>query len=158
MGKLNISIDTKYGSITVSGDTPQEILDSLDMLTEGFLDQVKDRLNLLELKETEDKLHDIVHITPNGPVIVTREELNHYESIGLILYSMKNQEATSKKLRARLEASGKEIIVAARLNEMRKRGHVFKPSSKGSEYRLTSKGMAWVDEEVIERIKKNSSA
>lgn len=158
MGKLNISIDTKYGSITVSGDTPQEILDSLDMLTEGFLDQVKDRLNLLELKETEDKLHDIIHITPNGPVIVTREELNHYESIGLILYSMKNQEATSKKLRARLEASGKEIIVAARLNEMRKRGHVFKPSSKGSEYRLTSKGMAWVDEEVIERIKKNSSA
>ncbi len=80
------------------------------------------------------------------------------ESIGLILYAMKNQEATSKKLRERLQASGKEIIVAARLNEMRKRGHIFKPSSKGSEYRLTSNGMAWVDEEVVEKIKKNSSA
>lgn len=158
MGKLNISIDTKYGSITVSGDTQKEILDSLDMLTDGFLDQVKDRLNLLELKETEDKLHNIVHITPQGPVIVTRYELNHYESIGLVLYAMKNQEATSKKLRARLEASGKDIIVAARLNEMRKRGHIFKPSSKGSEYRLTSKGMAWLDEDVIEKIRKNSSA
>ncbi len=158
MGKLNISIDTKYGSITVSGDTQKEMLDSLDMLTEGFLDQVKDRLDLLELKEKEDKLHNIVHITPNGPVIVTRDNLNHYESIGLVLYAMKNQEATSKKLRERLQASGKEIIVAARLNEMRKRGHIFKPSSKGSEYRLTSKGMAWVDEEVVEKIKKNSSA
>lgn len=158
MAKLNISIDTKYGSITVSGDTPQEIIESLDMLTESFLDQVKDRLNILELKETEDKLHNIVHITPNGPVIVTREGLNHYESIGLVLYAMKNQEATSKKIRERLVASGKEIIVAARLNEMRKRGHIFKPSSKGSEYRLTSKGMVWVDEEVVGKIRKNSNA
>jgi phosphoglycerate-specific signal transduction histidine kinase len=157
MGRLNISIDTKYGKITVSGDSTQEIIESLDMLTEEFLDQVNERVSLLELKETEDKLNNIVHITPNGPVIVSRAELNHYESIGLILYSMKNQEATSKKLRERLEASGKEIIVAARLNEMRKRGHVFKPSSKGSEYRLTSKGITWVDEQVIEKIKKASA-
>jgi phosphoglycerate-specific signal transduction histidine kinase len=157
MSRLNISIDTKYGKITVSGDSTEEILESLDMLTEEFLDQVNERLSLLELKETEDKLNNIVHITPNGPVIVSRAELNHYESIGLILYAMKNQEATSKKLRERLEASGKDIIVAARLNEMRKRGHVFKPSSKGSEYRLTSKGMAWVDEEVIGKIKKASA-
>ena len=158
MGRLNVSIDTKYGKITVTGDTPNEILESLDMLTEDFLDQVNERLGRLELKETEDKLNNIVHITPNGPVIVSRAELNHYESIGLILYAMKNQEATSKKLKERLEASGKEIIVAARLNEMRKRGHVFKPSSKGSEYRLTSKGLAWVDDEVIGKIKKVASA
>lgn len=158
MGKLNISIDTKYGKITVSGDTREEVLESLDMLTEDFMDQVNERLSRLELKETEDKLSNIVHITPNGPVIVSRAELNHYESIGLILYAMKNQEATSRKLRERLEASGKDIIVAARLNEMRKRGHVFKPSTKGSEYRLTSKGMAWVDEEVLGKIKKSASA
>ncbi len=154
MKKLNITIETKYGSITVTGDDPEELLESLDMLTDGVIDQINDKLGNLELKQTEDKLHNIVHITPNGPVIVSRDELNHYESIGLILYAMKNQEATSKKLRERLEASGKEIIVAARLNEMRKRGHVFKPSSKGSEYRLTSKGMAWVDEDVLGKIKK----
>ncbi len=158
MAKLNINIETKYGSITVSGDTQKEIIEALDLLTEGFMDQIKERLDILELKETEDKLHNIVHITPNGPVIVTRNDLNHYESIGLILYAMKNQEATSKKLRERLQASGKEIIVAARLNEMRKRGHIFKPSAKGSEYRLTSKGLIWLDEEVVEKIKKNSNA
>ncbi len=158
MAKLNINIETKYGSITVSGDTQKEIIETLDLLTEGFMDQIKERLDILELKETEDKLHNIVHITPNGPVIVARDNLNHYESIGLILYAMKNQEATSKKLRERLQASGKEIIVAARLNEMRKRGHIFKPSAKGSEYRLTSKGLVWLDEEVVEKIRKNSNA
>ena len=157
MARLKISIDTKYGKITVSGDSPKEIIDSLDMLTEDFLDKVNERMSFLELKETEDKLNNIVHMTPNGPVIVTRSELNHYESLGLIPYAMKNQKATSKKLKERLEASGKDIIVAARLNEMRKRGHVFKPSSKGSEYRLTSKGMAWVDEVVIGKIKKNAN-
>lgn len=158
MAKLNINIETKYGSITVSGDSQKEIIEALDLLTEGFMDKIKERLDILELKETEDKLHNIVHITPNGPVIVTRTDLNHYESIGLILYAMKNQEATSKKLRERLQASGKEIIVAARLNEMRKRGHIFKPSAKGSEYRLTSKGLVWLDEEVVEKIRKNSNA
>ena len=89
MGRLNISIDTKYGKITVSGDTPEEVIESLDMLTESFLDQVDERLSRIDLKETEDKLNNIVHITPTGPVIVSREELNHYESIGLILYAMK---------------------------------------------------------------------
>jgi phosphoglycerate-specific signal transduction histidine kinase len=158
MGRLNVTIDTKYGKITVSGESPNEILESLDLLTEDFLDQVNTRLSLLKLKETKDKLDNIVHITPNGPVIVSRSELNHYESIGLVLYAMKNQEATSKKLREQLEASGKEIIVAARLNEMRKRGHVYKPNNKGSEYRLTSKGLVWVDEEVIGKIQKSVSA
>ena len=46
MSRLNISIDTKYGKITVSGDTPEEIIESLDMLTEDFLDQVNERLSL----------------------------------------------------------------------------------------------------------------
>ena len=156
MGRLNITINTKYGKITVSGNSPKEILESIDMLTQDFLDQITDRLSLLEIKDTLDKLKNIVHLTQSGPVIVSREELNHYESIGLILYAMKNHEATSKKIRERLEASGKNIIVAARLNEMRKRGHIFKPGTKGSEYRLTSKGLVWVDEEVIGKIRKNS--
>jgi phosphoglycerate-specific signal transduction histidine kinase len=158
MGRLNVTINTKYGKITVSGDSPKEILESIDMLTQDFLDQITDRLTLVELKDTHDKLKNIIHITQSGPVIVSREDLNHYESIGLILYAMKNHEATSKKLRERLEASGKNIIVAARLNEMRKRGHIFRPGSKGSEYKLTSKGLAWVDEGVIGKMKKNSIA
>ncbi len=155
MPKLQLNIETDYGTLTVSGDTQEEILDALALLTDDFLDKISEKLSILDLKQTEDRLRNIVRIGQNGPVIVTRAEISHYEAIGLVLYSMKNQEATSKKIRERLEASGKEIIVAARLNEMRKRGHIFKPSGKGSEYRLTSKGMAWVDDEVVEKIRKS---
>jgi phosphoglycerate-specific signal transduction histidine kinase len=155
MPKLQLNIDTDYGTLTVSGDTQDEVLDALALLTDDFLDKISEKLSILDLKQTEDRLRNIVRIGQNGPVIVTRAEISHYEAIGLVLYSMKNQEATSKRIRERLEASGKEIIVAARLNEMRKRGHIFKPSGKGSEYRLTSKGMAWVDDEVVEKIRKS---
>jgi phosphoglycerate-specific signal transduction histidine kinase len=155
MPKLQLNIDTDYGTLTVSGDTQEEVLDALALLTDDFLDKVSEKLSILDLKQTEDRLRNIVRIGQNGPVIVTRAEISHYEAIGLVLYSMKNQEATSRRIRERLEASGKEIIVAARLNEMRKRGHIFKPSGKGREYRLTSKGMAWVDDEVVEKIRKS---
>ena len=155
MPKLQLNIDTDYGTLTVSGDTQEEILDALALLTDDFLDKVSEKLSILDLKQTEDRLRNIVRIGQNGPVIVTRAEISNYEAIGLVLYSMKNQEATSRRIRERLEASGKEIIVAARLNEMRKRGHIFKPSGKGSEYRLTSKGMAWVDDDVVEKIRKS---
>ena len=155
MPKLQLNIETDYGTLTVSGDTQEEILEALSLLTDNFLDEISDKLSVLDLKQTEDRLRNIIRIGQNGPVIVTRAEISHYEAIGLVLYSMKNQEATSKKIRERLEASGKDVIVAARLNEMRKRGHVFKPSGKGSEYRLTSKGMAWVDDEVVEKIRKS---
>jgi len=155
MPKLQLNIDTDYGTLTVSGDTQDEILEALALLTDDFLDKISEKLSILDLKQTEDRLRNIVRIGQNGPVIVTRADISHYEAIGLVLYSMKNQEATSKRIRERLEASGKEIIVAARLNEMRKRGHIFKPSGKGSEYRLTSKGMAWVDDEVVEKIRKS---
>jgi phosphoglycerate-specific signal transduction histidine kinase len=155
MPKLQLNIDTDYGTLTVSGDTQEEILDALALLTDDFLDKISEKLSILDLKQTEDRLRNIVRIGQNGPVIVTRAEISHCEAIGLVLYSMKNQEATSRRIRERLEASGKEIIVAARLNEMRKRGHIFKPSGKGSEYRLTSKGMAWVDDEVVEKIRKS---
>ncbi|MBT4321404.1 hypothetical protein HN807_02125 [Candidatus Bathyarchaeota archaeon] len=155
MTKLQLNIETDYGAVTISGDTQSEILEALDLLTDDFLDKISEKISLLDLKQTEDRLRNIVRIGQTGPVIVTRAEISHYEAIGLVLYSMKNQEATSKKIRERLEASGKEVIVAARLNEMRKRGHIFKPSGKGSEYRLTSKGMAWVDDEVVEKIRKN---
>ena len=155
MPKLQLNIETDYGTLTVSGDTQEEVLEALALLTDDFLDKISEKLSILDLKQTEDRLRNIVRIGQNGPVIVTRAEINHYEAIGLVLYSMKNQEATSKKIRERLEASGKEVIVAARLNEMRKRGHIFKPSGKGTEYRLTSKGMAWVDDKVVEKIRKS---
>jgi hypothetical protein len=154
MPKLCISIETNYGTLTLQGDSQEEILEALDLLTEDFLEQVNEKVQLLELKDAESELDGIVRFTVQGPVIVTRAELSHYEVVGLILYSMKHHEATSKQLRDRIEASGKAVIVPARLNEMQKRGHVFRPSRKGSEYRLTAKGLEWMEEEVLEKLRR----
>ncbi|MCW4011436.1 MAG: hypothetical protein NWF07_00445 [Candidatus Bathyarchaeota archaeon] len=154
MPKLCINIETNYGTLTIQGDSQEEILEALDLLTEDFLEQVNEKVALLELKDVQSELDGIVRVTSEGPVIVTRAELSHYEVIGLILYSMRHHEATSKQLRDRIEASGKDVIVPARLNEMKKRGHVFRPSGKGSEYRLTAKGLEWMEEEVLEKVRR----
>ncbi len=154
MPKLSINIETNYGTLTVQGDSQKEILEALDLLTEGFIEQVNEKVSLLELKDVQSELDGIVRVTAEGPVIVTRSELSHYEVIGLVLYSSKHHEATSKQLRDRITASGKEVIVPARLNEMKKRGHVFRPSGKGSEYRLTAKGLEWMEEEVLEKLRR----
>ncbi len=156
MPKLSINIETNYGTLTVQGDSQQEILEALELLSEDFLMQINEKVSLLELKQVEDELKGIIRFTNQGPVIVTRAELSHYENIGLIIYSMKHHEATSKQLRERLEASGKEVIVPARLNEMKKRGHIFKPSGKGSEYKLTAKGLEWVEDEVLEKLRRET--
>ena len=156
MPKLSINIETNYGTLTVQGDSQKEILDALDLLTKDFLEQVNEKVSLLELKQVEDELKGIIRFTTQGPVIVTHAELSHYEIIGLLVYAMKHHEATSRQLRERLEASGKDVIVPARLNEMKKRGHIFKPSGKGSEYRLTAKGLEWVEEEVLEKLRREA--
>jgi len=31
---------------------------------------------------------------------------------------------------------------------------VFRPSGKGSEYRLTAKGLEWMEEEVLEKLRR----
>lgn len=154
MPKLCINIETNYGTLTVQGDSQEEILEALGLLTEDFLEQVNEKVALLELKDVQSELDGIVRVTVDGPVIVTRAELSHYEIIGLVLYSMRHHEATSKQLRDRIEASGKDVIVPARLNEMKKRGHVFRPSGKGSEYKLTAKGLEWMEEEVLEKLRR----
>ena len=66
---------------------------------------------------------------------------------------MKDQQATSREILERLASSGRTVIVAARLHEMRDRGHVFKPNVKGSEYEFTAKGVKWIADEVLTRLK-----
>lgn len=150
--KLKVTINTEYGAIEVSGDSPEELLEGLSWLTLDFVSDVNERIIEATAGEAEDNLYGIVRLDREGPTIVTHEQLSHYEAIGLILYAMKNHEATSKQIRERLASSGKKVTLAARLHEMRDRGHVFKPDNKGSDYRLTTRGVKWVEDGVIQRL------
>lgn len=150
--RLRVTIKTSYGAVEVSGESPEEVLEGLGWLSHEFVSQINERASEATSFEAEDSLNGIIRVDREGPTIVSSEELSHYEAIGLILYAMKNYEATSKQMRERLVSSGKKVTVAARLHEMRNRGHVFKPDNKGSMYKLTTKGVKWVEEDVLRRL------
>jgi len=150
--RLRVTIKTGYGAMEVSGESPEEVLEGLGWLTHELISQINEKANEATAYEAEDSLKGIIRVDREGPTIVSREELSHYEAIGLILYAMKNFEATSKQIRERLVSSGKKVTVAARLHEMRTRGHVFKPEKKGSMYKLTSKGVKWIEDDVLARL------
>ena len=44
-------------------------------------------------------------------------------------------------------------MVPARLNEMTKRGIVFKPDPARPEFKLTAQGERWVEEEVLAKLR-----
>lgn len=150
--RLRVSIKTSYGTMEVSGESPEELMEGLGWLTNEFVSKINEIASEVIIFESEDSLKGIIRIDREGPTIVSREQLSHYEAIGLILYAMKNNEATSRKIRDRLVSSGKKVTIAARLHEMRNRGHVFKPENKGSLYKLTTKGVKWIEDDVLRRL------
>ena len=99
------------------------------------------------------QLKGIVEITTEGPVIVTRIKLTHYEAVGLILYGSDEKTNTASKITKLLESSGIKSMVPARLNEMTKRGQVFKPNPSKTDFKLTIQGEKWIEDDIITKIR-----
>ncbi len=154
MPRITLAIKTPFGEIMVDGETPQEVLDTLRGLDQAFVGEVNERISELLATQAKDDLKGIVEIGRDGPVIVTKERLSHYEAIGLILYGVKDHQASSREITQRLTASGKKVTVPARLHEMRRRGHIFKPVDRAPYYKLSTKGVKWIEEEVIPPLRK----
>jgi len=156
--ELRIRLKLPLGDLTVCGTNKQEVLEALNSIDQEFISEVNERLTSLLKKEENDNLKEIVEINRDGPIIVTKKNMSHYEAIGLILYCSKDYQATSREIKKRLMISGKEVTVPARLNEMKKRGYIFKPLEKGFSYRLSSRGIKWIEDEVIPQLKKKQSS
>ena len=86
-------------------------------------------------------------------MLVTREKLTHYEAIGLILYASEGKKSTAAQITRLLKSSGIKCMVPARLNELTKRGRVFKPDPKRPEFKLTVQGERWIEDEVLARLR-----
>jgi hypothetical protein len=99
------------------------------------------------------QLKGIVESTTEGPVIIAHENLTHYEAIGLTLYASEGKKGTAAQITKLLESSGIKCMVPARLNEMTKRGQVFKPDPNRPEFKLTIQGERWVEEEVLSKLR-----
>ena len=154
MARITCAIKTPFGEIRVSGESPDEVLDALQNIDQVFVKEVNEKVSDILTTQAKDDLKGIVEVGRDGPIIVTKEKLSHYECIGLVLYSLRDHQSSSRGISKRLSASGKKVTVPARLHEMRKRGHIFKPVDKAPYYKLTTKGVKWIEEDVIPPLKK----
>jgi len=152
MKKVTARIKAPFGEIVVEGENPHEILQVLETFPEDFMEKVADLVSS-RLVPSAVQLKGIVEITTEGPVIVTREKLTHYEAIGLVLYVSEEKKSTAAQITKLLKSSGIKSMVPARLNEMTKRGRVFKPDPNRPEFKLTVQGERWVEEEVLARLR-----
>ncbi len=152
MKRIEARIRTPFGEVTIEGETPQEILDMLQSIPENFTEKLSDFV-INRLTPSGAQLKGIVEPTTEGPVIVTREKLTHYEDVGLVLYASVEKKSTAAQVQKLLESSGIKSMVPARLNEMTKRGQVFKPDPNKPEFKLTIQGEKWVEDEVLSKLR-----
>ena len=152
MKKVEVRIKTPFGEIVVEGENPQEVLSMLESFPEDFMEKVSNAVSS-RLVPSGAQLKGIVESTTEGPVVITRENLTHYEAIGLTLYASEEKKNTAARVTKLLESSGIKSMVPARLNEMTKRGQVFKPDPNRPEFKLTMQGERWVEDEILAKLR-----
>jgi predicted transcriptional regulator len=150
--RIEARIKTPFGEVVIEGENPKEILSMLETMPENFVEKLSDFVSN-RLMPSGAQLKGIVELTTEGPVVVTREKLTHYEAVGLVLYASEGKTNTAAKVTKLLESSGIKSMVPARLNEMTKRGQVFKPDPNKTEFKLTIQGEKWIEEEVISKLR-----
>ena len=152
MNKIEAHIKTPFGEIVIEGENPQEILKMLEAFPPDFMEKMASFVSN-RLIPSGVQLKGVVESTTEGPVIVARENLTHYEAIGLTLYASDEKKNTAAQITRLLESSGIKCMVPARLNEMTKRGQVFKPDPNRPESKLTIQGEKWIENEVLAKIR-----
>lgn len=153
MAKIRAHIKTGFGEIEVEGESALELVEALKTLTPEFIGEVSALISSRVAGATKAGLEGVVELTTEGPVVTTREKLSHYEAIGLILFASDRKMNTATKIADLLKSSGIKSMVPARLNEMTKRGLVFKPDPARPEFKLTMQGEKWIEDEVLPRLK-----
>jgi hypothetical protein len=153
MKRVEVHIKTSFGEIVVEGENPQEVLSLLEAFPKDFVENVSNMVSSKLVPSAAVQLKGIIEFTTEGPVLITREKLTHYEAIGLILYASEGRQNTATQVQKLLESSGIKCMVPARLNEMVKRGQVFKPDPKRPEFKLTVQGERWIEDEVLARLR-----
>ncbi len=152
MKRIEARIKTSFGEVIIEGESPQEILGMLENLPENFVEKLSDFVSS-RLVPSGAQLKGIIEPTTEGPLIVTRENLTHYEAVGLVLYASQDKKNTAAQVARLLESSGIKSMVPARLNEMTKRGQVFKPDPNKPEFKLTIQGEKWIEDEVLAKLR-----
>jgi hypothetical protein len=153
MGKIRVRVKAPFGEIVVEGDSAQEILKTLKTMPPQFVNEVGGLISSNLTPSLKTQLDGVIELTTEGPIITTREKLTHYEAIALILFASEQNSSTATQIKRLLASSGIRSMVPARLNEMTKRGLVFKPDPSRPDFKLTTQGERWVEEEVLAKLR-----
>jgi len=153
MAKVRVRVKAPFGEIVVEGDSAQEIITTLKTMPPQFVNEVSSLISSNLTPSIKTQLDGIIEITTEGPIITTREKLTHYEAIGLVLFASDKNSSTATQIKRLLASSGIRSMVPARLNEMTKRGIVFKPDPARPEFKLTTQGERWIEEEVLAKLR-----
>ncbi len=152
MGKIRVHVKTFFGEVAIEGETAEEVLGVLRTIPSSFMSELETLISDNLFREVETQIRGIVRFTDDGPVIMTRARLTHYEAIGLILYASNGRINTPSEIKRLLERSGIRAQVSSRLNEMAKRGLVYKPDPTEAYWKLTIEGERWLEENLIPRL------
>lgn len=157
MGKIRVMVKAPFGEIVIEGENAKEILEILKTIPSQFVNEVGSLISSNLTPSLKTQLDGIIEVTTEGPIITTREKLTHYEAIGLILFASEQNSSSASQLKRLLASSGIKSMVPARLNEMTKRGLVFKPDPSRPEFKLTTQGERWIEDEVMAKIREVTS-
>jgi predicted transcriptional regulator len=153
MGKIRVRVKAPFGEIVIEGDNPQEIFTTLKTMSPQFVNEIGNLINQNLTPSIKTQLDGIVELTTEGPIITTRDKITHYEAIGLILFASDENTNTATQIKRLLASSGIRSMVPARLNEMTKRGLVFKPDPAKTDFKLTTQGERWIEEEILTKLR-----
>jgi len=153
MAKVRVRVKAPFGEIVVEGESAQEILKTLKTMSPQFVNEISGIISSKLTPSPKTQLNGIIEPTTEGPIITTREKLTHYEAIALILFASDQKTSTATQIKRLLASSGIRSMVPARLNEMTKRGIVFKPDPAKPDFKLTTQGERWVEEEVLAKLR-----
>ena len=154
MGKISVRVKSQFGEVVIEDESAEGILKTLKNMPPQFVNEVSSLISANLTPSMKTLLDGIIEITTEGPIITTREKLTHYEAIGLVMFASDNLASTANQIKQLLASSGIKSMVPARLNEMTKRGIVFKPDPANPDYKLTTKGENWIKEKILPKIKK----
>ena len=143
MAKVRVRVKAPFGEVVIEGESAQEILKILKTMPPQFVNEVGELVSSNLTPSLKTQLDGII----------TREKLTHYEAIALILFASDENSSTATQIKRLLASSGIRSMVPARLNEMTKRGIVFKPDPARPEFKLTTQGERWVEEEVLTKLR-----
>jgi hypothetical protein len=153
MRKVRVRVKAPFGEIVIEGDSAQEVLTTLKTMPPQFVNEIGSLISQNLAPSMKTQLDGIVELTTEGPIITTREKLTHYEAIGLVLFASEENTSTATQIKKLLASSGIRSMVPARLNEMTKRGIVFKPDPAKPDFKLTTQGERWIEEEVLTKLR-----